>query len=42
MSKVLVVQHASPETLGTIADALAPKQISVEYIRTSLGDAVSN
>ena len=40
MSKVLVVQHASPETLGTIADALGPKQISVEYIRTFLGDAV--
>ncbi len=40
MSKVLVVQHASPETLGTINDALAPKRISVEYVRTFLGDAV--
>ncbi len=40
MAKVLVVQHASPETLGTIADALEPKRISVEYIRTFLGNAV--
>ena len=40
MPKVLVVQHASPETLGTIADALNPERISVEYIRTFLGDAV--
>ena len=34
MPKVLVVQHTAPETIGTIADALAPKKISVEYVRT--------
>ncbi|MDO8730304.1 MAG: type 1 glutamine amidotransferase [Candidatus Omnitrophota bacterium] len=32
MSKVLVVQHTAPETLGTIVDALEPKGVSVEYI----------
>ena len=32
--KILVVQHTAPETIGIIADALEPKRISVEYIRT--------
>ncbi len=34
MPKVLVVQHSAPETLGTIADALTPRGISAEYIRS--------
>lgn len=33
MSKILVVQHTPPETLGTIADAL-PDEFSLEYVRT--------
>lgn len=33
MSKVLVVQHTAPETLGTIVDPLEPKGVSFEYIR---------
>ena len=32
-SKVLVVQHAAPETLGTIADVMEPKGVSVQYVR---------
>ena len=39
-SKVLVMQHTAPETLGTIADALNPKGVSVEYIRAFLGEPV--
>ena len=40
MPKILVVQHTAPETLGTIADALDPKGVSVEYIRAFLGEPV--
>ncbi len=34
LKKVLVLQHTAPETIGTIADSLEPKGVSVEYIRT--------
>ena len=40
MPKVLVLQHTPPETLGTIADVLEPKGVSVEYIRAFLGEPV--
>ena len=40
MPKVLVLQHASPETIGTIADVLEPKGISMQYVRTFQGDPV--
>lgn len=33
MSKILVIQHSAPETLGTIADFLEPKGVSVNYVR---------
>jgi GMP synthase (glutamine-hydrolysing) len=34
LRKLLVVQHIAPETLGTITDALEPKGVSVQYVRT--------
>ena len=40
MADLLVIQHTPPETLGTLADAMASKRLSMEYIHTFQGDAV--
>ena len=38
--KVLVLQHTPPETLGTIADALAARGLTHQYVRSFLGEKV--
>ena len=40
MPKVLVIQHTAPETLGTIADALEPKGVVMDYIRVFQDEVV--
>ena len=40
MSKVWVIQHTECENLGTIADALEPKGVSPQYVRTFQGESV--
>src|SRR5882757_5559485 len=40
MTKVLVLQHASQETLGTIGDALAARSIEAEVVATFDGAKV--
>jgi len=40
MRKVWVLQQSSPETLGTIADVLGPRRISVEYVRPFQNDPI--
>ncbi len=40
MSKIWVMQHVRPETLGTIANALESRGISAYYIRTFDGQSV--
>lgn len=40
MPEVLVLQHAAPETLGTIADSLAGHDLAPRYIRTFAGEPV--
>lgn len=38
--EVLVLQHAEPETLGTIADSLAGHDLAPRYVRTFTGEPV--
>jgi GMP synthase (glutamine-hydrolysing) len=40
MSKIWVLQHTPPETLGTIQDALTAESVTAEYVRTFDGQAV--
>ncbi|MGH9612131.1 MAG: type 1 glutamine amidotransferase, partial [Bryobacteraceae bacterium] len=40
VSEILVLQHAAPETLGTIADSLAKHDLAPHYIRTFDGEPV--
>ncbi len=40
MSKVWVLQHTQPETLGTIQDALTAESITAEYVRAFEGQPV--
>jgi GMP synthase (glutamine-hydrolysing) len=40
MGKVVVVQHAACETLGTIADALEGARLEVEYVRAFAGEPI--
>ncbi|MBI4308419.1 MAG: type 1 glutamine amidotransferase, partial [Chloroflexi bacterium] len=40
MSTVLVLQHAAPETLGAIADALKAAGLAFRYVRTFAGEPV--
>ena len=38
--KVIVLQHAASENLGTIADALSSRNVPFEYVRTFEGHAI--
>jgi len=40
MTKVYALQHIATEPLGTIAEALQARDISVEYVRVYAGEAV--
>ncbi|MDA1215349.1 MAG: gamma-glutamyl-gamma-aminobutyrate hydrolase family protein [Chloroflexi bacterium] len=40
MSKVWVLQHTPPETLGTIQDALTAESVTAEYVRAFEGQPV--
>jgi len=40
VGEVLVLQHAGPETLGTIADSLTGHDLAPRYIRTFAGEPV--
>lgn len=39
-AKVIVLQHAASENLGTIADALGSRNVPFEYVRTFEGQAI--